>query len=65
MPDNNDETARMLCIAGSWIKGKDPEGADRFYKALVRRCGKTELGKQADKLRWFPKISEEKDQPLK
>ena len=25
-------------------------------KALVRRCGTTELGKKADKLRWFPPL---------
>jgi len=65
MPDESDETARVLCIAGSWLKLKDPETADRFYKALVLRCGKTTLGKEADKRRWFPKISVEKYQPLK
>ena len=27
---------------------------DRFYKALVRRCGRTPLGALADRLRWFP-----------
>ena len=65
MPDNDDETARMLCIAGSWIKARDSETADRFYKAMVRRCGKTDLGKEADKLRWFPKISVKKYKSLK
>jgi hypothetical protein len=54
MPDNTDETARLLCIAGTWLKIRDPQGADKFYKALVRRCHKTALGQQADKLRWFP-----------
>jgi len=56
MPDNSEETARVLCIAGSWLKAKDPNEADRFYKALVLRCRKTKLGQEADKLRWFPKI---------
>ncbi len=65
MPDESDETAKVLCIAGSWLKREDPDAADRFYKALVRRCGKTRIGKEADKLRWFPKISEERYQPLK
>ena len=51
-----EETARMLCIAGSWLKVKDPNEADRFYKALVLRCRKTKLGQEANKLRWFPKI---------
>jgi hypothetical protein len=56
MPDNSDQTARVLCIAGSWIKDKEPEEADKFYKALVNRNRKTELGQKADKLRWFPKL---------
>jgi len=56
MPDNSDETARVLCIAGSWIKVHDPKAADRFYKALVRRCRKTGIGAVADRKRWFPKL---------
>ena len=56
MPDNSEETARVLCIAGSWMKGRDPNEADRFYKELVIRCPNTQIGKEADKLRWFPKI---------
>ncbi len=55
MPDNSDDTALVLCTAGSWIKYLDAETADLFYKALVRRCGKTELGHEADVRRWFPK----------
>jgi len=56
MPANDTETAKCLIIAGGWLKAKDPKAADRFYKELVRKCGKTELGKKADKLRWFPKL---------
>src|SRR5439155_1464416 len=44
LPDNSDETARILCTAGSWLKNRDPQTADLFYKALVRRCRKTALG---------------------
>ncbi len=54
MPDESDETARRLCIAGSWIKMRAPQAADRFYKAMVNRCRSTDLGRQADLLRWFP-----------
>jgi tetratricopeptide (TPR) repeat protein len=54
MPDNTDETARILCEAGSWLKDRDPPAADRFYKALVRRCGDTPLGQEAERCRWFP-----------
>ena len=56
LPNNSDETARILCTAGSWLKYRDPDAADRFYKALVRRCRKTEIGTKADELRWFPDL---------
>jgi tetratricopeptide (TPR) repeat protein len=58
MPNNSDETARVLHAAGSWIKYIDQFEADVFYKALVRRCRKTELGDAADKKRWFPRLDE-------
>ncbi len=54
MPNESEETAQVLCAAGSWLKARDPKAADRFYKALVRRCGSTPLGKKAAELRWFP-----------
>ncbi|MBN2269221.1 MAG: hypothetical protein JXN61_01320, partial [Sedimentisphaerales bacterium] len=56
MPDNSEETARVLCIAGSWLKAKDPNEADRFYKELVLRCRNTKIGQEAEKLRWFPQV---------
>jgi hypothetical protein len=59
MPNNSDETARMLCIGGSWLKNEDPQAADVFYKALVRRCRKTTIGAEADRLRWFPLLDEQ------
>ena len=59
MPDESDQTAGVLTEAGTWIKYTDPKAADRFYKALVRRCGTTALGKQAADLRWFPPMSDE------
>ncbi|HUA65533.1 MAG TPA: hypothetical protein VME24_06780 [Alphaproteobacteria bacterium] len=54
MPDNSNETARVLCTAGSWIKHLDPQRADPIYKMLVRRCRKTQIGRQADDMHWFP-----------
>ena len=56
MPDNTDETARVLCTAGTWLKLSDPKTADLFYKALVRRCRQTAIGAQADRMRWFPTL---------
>jgi hypothetical protein len=58
MPNNSDDTARVLCTAGTWLKLRDPETADIFYKALVRRCRKTAIGDQADTMRWFPVLDE-------
>ncbi len=58
MPDNSDMKAVVLCSAGTWLKNRDPEQADKFYKALVRRCRKTEIGEAADKMRWFPVLDE-------
>lgn len=54
MSDNSEATARILCIAGSWLKARDQKAANRFYKAIIKRCGGTELGRKADRLRWFP-----------
>jgi hypothetical protein len=53
LPDG-DEKAGILATAGNWIQKDDPKAADRFYKALVRCCGDTDLGREADALRWFP-----------
>ncbi len=58
MPDNSDETARVLWTAGTWLKNRDPKTADFFYKALVRRNRKTALGAEADRRRWFPPLDQ-------
>lgn len=58
LPNNNDQTAYVLWTGGSFIKYKDPQTADLFYKALVRRNRKTILGAEADRQRWFPTLDE-------
>jgi hypothetical protein len=58
LPDNNDQTAYVLWKGGSFLKYKDPQTADLFYKALVRRNRKTVLGAEADRQRWFPTLDE-------
>jgi hypothetical protein len=40
------------------LKYRHPQAADRFYKAMVVRCGTTDLGRQANELRWFPRLPE-------
>lgn len=56
LPNNSDDTARILCLGGRWIATLDPNAADLFYKALVNRNPRTALGAAADKLRWFPNV---------
>lgn len=58
MPDDDPRTAEALCEGGRYLMYTDAPRADRFYKALVRRCGGTELGKEAERRRWFPKPAE-------
>lgn len=58
MPNNAEETARVLCTAGIWLKNLDAKTADVFYKSLVRRCRKTDIGRLADRMRWFPELDE-------
>lgn len=55
LPDNSTELANLLVEAGGWIKARDPQAADRFYKALVNRCPDTDAGREARRLRWFPR----------
>jgi tetratricopeptide (TPR) repeat protein len=59
MPDNDEQTARILNQAGNWLKARDDGAADRFYQAIERRCAKTDLGKEAIKRRWFVPVEEQ------
>jgi hypothetical protein len=56
LPDNDDLKAKALCLGGIFVKDRDTKYADTFYQELVRKCGKTELGKRAEKLKWFPDV---------
>jgi hypothetical protein len=58
LPNDSDETAKMLWTGGTWLKYRDPKTADIFYKALVKRCRNTALGEEADRIRWFPELDE-------
>jgi hypothetical protein len=53
LPNDSDETATILNTAGGWLKSQDPVEANRFYQALVIRCGRTQLGKAAAERHWF------------
>lgn len=54
LPDNDVLTAQALYLGGKWLSKRDPQAADKFYKALVRRNPNLLVAQQADKLRWFP-----------
>lgn len=56
LPNNTDETAYVLWQGGSFLKHREPQIADYFYKALVRGNRQTALGAEADRQRWFPLI---------
>lgn len=53
LPRNDPQLAALYNTAGHWLAARDPEAADRFYQAMVRRCPATEEGRRADEKRWF------------
>lgn len=53
MARDSDANARVLTIAGGWLKNRDPKSADRFYKALVTRNPSVPLAQEANRKRWF------------
>jgi hypothetical protein len=53
LPNEADETARILNTAGGWLKARDPEAARPFYQSLVIRCGGTALGREARRRHWL------------
>lgn len=54
LPDNDPLLAQALYEGGMCIAQRDPGAADKFYKALVRRCGRLPIGQEADRRKWFP-----------
>jgi hypothetical protein len=56
MPNDQEETAHVLATAGTWLKNRDNQSADRFYKALVSRNPSVPLAQKADQKRWFPEV---------
>jgi hypothetical protein len=56
LPDGSDQKARYLATAGTWLKARDADAARPFYKALLECCSDTKLGKEAQKVRWFPEV---------
>lgn len=53
LPKNHPLLPRLYNTAGQWLSIRDPQAADRFYQAMVRRCAKTPEGEAAEAKRWF------------
>jgi len=58
LPNDDGLKAKALCLGGTYLKNRDKNEANKFYKELIKTCNKTELGKAAAKLKWFPKMKE-------
>ncbi len=54
LPDNDLKCASALYWGGAYLQNRDPQAADKFYKALVWRNLNLPYAQRADKLRWFP-----------
>jgi tetratricopeptide (TPR) repeat protein len=64
MPDESDETAERLCIAGRWLLNWDFDVSVEFWRALAHRCGTTELGGKARLWQGFPQCGSDWYQPI-
>lgn len=53
LPKNHPLLPRLYNTAGQWLSARDPDAADRFYQAMIRRCGNTPEGQAAEAKRWF------------
>lgn len=56
-PEGSNDKAVTLAAAGTWIKALEPQSADPIYKLLVRCCAKTQVGKEAARIKWFPTVN--------
>ncbi len=58
MPDGQENTATVLATGGRWLESVGAtKAADRFYLAVLRRCGRTDLGREADKSGRLPDVA--------
>jgi tetratricopeptide (TPR) repeat protein len=60
MPNQQERTALVLAAGGRWLTSmQDDKGADRFYLAILHRCGQTVTGREALRLGAIPPLSDE------
>lgn len=53
LPDNDPRTLFILHEAGRWLASRDPQAADRFYQAIIRRCAQMPPWQELVRRRWF------------
>jgi hypothetical protein len=53
LPNNTEETADVINMAGRWTKDQDERAADRYFDLLKVRGGETNIGRAAIARRWF------------
>jgi hypothetical protein len=58
MPDSSPERSKALSLGRSWLQSIGSPEADKFYKALVRRPRKTEVGAAADRSNRQPELDQ-------
>lgn len=59
LPTDDGDAARILIVAGGWLKKQDPDAANRYYRQLALQCGRHPLGAAANELHWFPELDRE------
>lgn len=55
LPENDKLKAEALWEGGLYLRDRDNQAADKFYKELVKTCKNTVLGVEAARIHWFPK----------
>ena len=53
LPDNSEEKADVINMAGRWTKEENEKVADKYFDLLERRAGETTIGRAAKTQRWF------------
>ena len=53
LPNNSEETADVINMAGRWTKEQDEKVADKYFDLLEERAGETDIGRAAAARRWF------------
>jgi hypothetical protein len=53
LPDNSEELADVIDMAGMWVKERDEKIADRYFLELKKRAPNTKIGRNVLPKRWF------------